>query len=235
MKEKLIVALDAFYEEDARQLIDCLGSSVGTFKVGLEQYLSSRGKILEYLRKKNKRIFLDLKFHDIPNTMQAAARAAVRENVWMFNIHVTGLEGMKKVCEAASEESKKIGTSRPLVIGVTFLTSLANDDLLDLGITLPLEELVLKRAVLAQKAGLDGVVCSPREVSDITQNCGRNFVAVCPGIRPSWSDPGDQKRIMTPAEAVSKGAHYIVVGRPITEAKEPREAAEKIIQEMGAG
>lgn len=234
MKEKLIVALDAFYEEDAQHLIDCLGSSVKIFKIGLEQYLSSRGKILEYLRKKNKKIFLDLKFHDIPNTMQSAARAAVRENVWMFNIHVTALEGMKKVCEAAYEESQRIGTTRPLVIGVTVLTSLENDDLLDLGINLPLEELVIKRAALSKKAGLDGVVCSPKEVSGIAENCGQEFITVCPGIRPSWSVPDDQKRVLTPAKAVSEGAHYIVVGRPITGAKDPREAAEKIIQEMEA-
>ncbi|MBZ4686490.1 MAG: orotidine-5-phosphate decarboxylase [Clostridia bacterium] len=232
MKAKLIVALDTPEEKRVRELVTVLKDKVDIFKVGLEQYLASRGKVLDYLRSNGKKVFLDLKFHDIPNTVEAAARVAVREGVWMFNMHVSDFEGMKRVAEAALEEAEKTGIVRPLVIGVTVLTSMSEEDLQETGIPLTPQELVIKRALLAQKAGLDGVVASPREAKSIRENCGEDFISVCPGIRPAWAAKGDQKRIMPPGTALKEGAHYLVVGRPITKADDPGEAASKILAEM---
>ncbi len=232
MKNKLIVALDTSDEFKVKELVDILDDKVNIFKVGLEQYLSSRGKIIDYLKKKDKKIFLDLKFHDIPNTMKAAASVAVKEGVWMFNMHVSDYEGMKMVAETAAEEAYKLNIKKPYVLGVTVLTSLNQDDLYDVGIDLSPQELVIKRAVLAKKAGLDGVVSSPKEAEAIKNNCGKEFISVCPGIRPVWSVKGDQKRVMPPSKALESGAHYLVVGRPITKAEKPDDAAEKIIKEI---
>lgn len=232
MKEKIIVALDTSEEVKVRELVETLGSTVNTYKVGLEQYLTSKGSVIDYLHSKNKRVFLDLKFHDIPNTLAAAAKAAVKEGVWMFNMHVTNMEGMKRVVETVEEESARLGIPKPLVIGVTLLTSMAQEDLLETGITVSPQELVVRRSELAKKAGLDGVVASAREVEAIKKSCGSAFITVCPGIRPIWAAKGDQKRVTTPAKALKAGAHYLVVGRPITMAENPYEAAEKIIEEM---
>ncbi|MFW6036059.1 MAG: orotidine-5'-phosphate decarboxylase [Halothermotrichaceae bacterium] len=232
VKEKLITALDTSKEKRLIELVNNLEQNVEVFKIGLEQYLASRGKALDLLKEKNKKIFLDLKFHDIPNTMAAAARNAVREGVWMMNIHITGKEAMKWVMEAVTDEAAKLGVDRPLVIGVTVLTSLDDKDLNDLGINVTTEELVIKRAALAKSAGLDGVVSSPREAAKIKKACGNEFITVCPGIRPEWSVKGDQKRIMPPAKALEVGADYLVVGRPIRTADNPAQAADKIIKEM---
>lgn len=231
-REKLIVALDTSDEERLKYLVEKLDENVIYYKVGLEQYLSSRGKVLDYLRNKNKMVFLDLKFHDIPNTMAAAARVAVSEGVWMFNIHVTGISGMKMVLEAAKDEAEKQGIKKPLIIGVTVLTSLDADDLRQLGIEYTPAETVLKKAVLAEKAGLDGVVSSAREAKAIKESCSNSFVTVCPGVRPDWASKGDQKRVMTPGMAFREGADYLVIGRPITKAEEPEKAVGKILDEM---
>ncbi|MFW5972177.1 MAG: orotidine-5'-phosphate decarboxylase [Bacillota bacterium] len=233
-KSKLIVPLDTSEDSRLRYLVEELSDRVDIFKVGLEQYLASRGKVLDYLKKKDKKVFLDLKFHDIPNTMAAAARRAVAEGVWMFNIHVTGVEGMKWVIDAAQDEAAKRNIDVPLIIGVTVLTSLAEDDLEQLGIDYTPAETVLKRAMLARKAGMDGVVSSPREARIIKESTGNKFVTVCPGVRPEWAATGDQKRIMTPADALNEGANYLVIGRPITKARKPAESAEKILKEMEA-
>lgn len=231
-RQKLIVALDTSDQEKLKSLIADLGDTVDVFKVGLEQYLASRGKVLDILKEKGKKVFLDLKFHDIPNTMAAAARRAVNENVWMFNIHVTGSEAMRQVMSAATEEADKLAIECPLIIGVTVLTSLSNDDLEQLGYQGTAAESVLKRASLAKKAGLNGVVSSAREAASIKKEVGENFLTICPGVRPVWASKGDQKRIMTPSAAISEGADYLVVGRPITQAENPAEAARKILDEM---
>lgn len=231
-RKKLIVALDTSDENNLRYLVENLGAKVDIYKVGLEQYLASRGKVLDYLRDKGKKIFLDLKFHDIPNTMAAAARMAVAEGVWMFNIHVTGSEGIKGVVDAVGDESKKRGIKKPLIIGVTVLTSLDYNDLKELGIDYSPAETVFKRAKLAKRAGLDGVVSSAREAKNIKKKCDSTFITVCPGVRPDWASSGDQKRIMTPASALQEGADYLVVGRPITQADEPAKAVTKILEEM---
>jgi len=231
-REKIILALDTSKEGRVQELTAALGDRIECFKVGLEQYLASGGKVMEFLSREGKRVFLDLKFHDIPNTMAAAARCAVRSGAWMFNIHVSGKEAMKWVMEAVNDEAAKMGIDKPLVIGVTVLTSLADSDLKELGIKLPLKEVVINRARMAAETGLDGVVCSPREAGIIKSECGRDFLTVCPGIRPSWAVKGDQKRVMTPSEALQDGADYLVIGRPVTAADNPLEAAERILNEI---
>ncbi|MFW6264489.1 MAG: orotidine-5'-phosphate decarboxylase [Bacillota bacterium] len=231
-RKKLIVALDTSDEVKLKKLLDELGDTVDIFKVGLEQYLASRGKVLDLLKKKGKQVFLDLKFHDIPNTMAAAARRAVNEKVWMFNIHVTGSEAMRQVMAAARDEAEKLGIECPKVIGVTVLTSLSDEDLRELGYQTTAAESVITRAKLAKEAGLSGVVSSAKEADSIKKEVGNDFMTVCPGVRPIWASKGDQKRIMTPSAAISEGADYLVVGRPITQAEVPAEAAKKILSEM---
>ena len=231
-KEKLIVAIDTNEFDKAKQLIDTLENDVDIFKVGLEQYVATRGKTVDYLNEKGKKIFLDLKFHDIPNTMQSAVRAAVRDNVWLMTIHVSDLEAMKQCALAAKEEAQKLNVQKPIIVGVTVLTSLSNEDLQDIGCNYTTEELAIKRAKLAKEAGIDGIVCSAKEVDKIVKACGDEFVKVCPGVRPVGEDAGDQKRIVTPAEAIQNGATYLVVGRPITKAQDPAQAARNIVKEI---
>ena len=212
-RDKLIVAIDTDDFDKAKELIDQLEDSVDIFKVGLEQYVATKGKTVEYLKEKGKKIFLDLKFHDIPNTMKSAVKAAVRDNVWLMTIHVSDLEGMRQCAEIAKEEAAKLNIEKPIIVGVTVLTSLSNEDLQDIGCNMTTEELVIKRAKLAKKSGIDGIVCSAQEVDRIVEVCGEDFVTVCPGIRPASASAGDQKRVVTPADAIKKGAKYLVVGR----------------------
>ena len=228
-KDKLIVAIDTDNFDKAKELIDQLEDSVDIFKVGLEQYVATKGKTLEYLKEKGKKVFLDLKFHDIPNTMKSAV---VRDNVWLMTIHVSDLEGMRQCALVAKEEAAKLNIEKPIIVGVTVLTSLSNEDLQDIGCNMTTEELVIKRAKLAQKAGIDGIVCSAKEVDRIVEVCGKDFVTVCPGIRPSSSSAGDQKRVVTPAEAIKNGAKYLVVGRPITQSENPKQSAIDIAREI---
>ena len=234
-KDKLIVALDFDTREKAVETIQRLEADVEIFKVGLELYLASRGKIVEYLQEKGKKVFLDLKFMDIPNTVAGAAREAAKMGVFMFNVHVPGGKQMMASAREAVEQVAAGGQQKPLLIGVTVLTSLDQNDLLQLGITQDIKELVIARAKLAKEAGLDGVVASPREAAEIKSTCGHEFLSVCPGVRPTWAAAGDQKRIMTPKDAINQGASYLVVGRPITGAADPAEAARKVLEEMEEG
>ncbi|WP_101773609.1 orotidine-5'-phosphate decarboxylase [Peptostreptococcus faecalis] len=231
-KEKLIVAIDTDEYEKAVDLIDSLEKSVDIYKVGLENYLASNGKTVDYLVSKGKKVFLDLKFHDIPNTMKSAVKAVINKGVWMLTIHVSDMEGMKQCAQIAKEESERLGIKKPLVVGVTVLTSLSNEDLSDIGCNMNTEETAIKRAKLAKAAGLDGVVCSAKEVDKIVEACGNDFVTVCPGIRPKTAEVGDQKRVVTPSEAIEKGASVLVVGRPITKAENPSIAADEIVKEI---
>ncbi|SFE76924.1 orotidine-5'-phosphate decarboxylase [Peptostreptococcus sp. D1] len=231
-KEKLIVAIDTDDYEKAVKLIDSLEDSVDIFKVGLENYIASRGKTVDYLKSKGKKIFLDLKFHDIPNTMKSAVKAVIRDGVWLMTIHVSDIEGMRQCADVARSESERLGIEKPLIVGVTVLTSLSDNDLKDIGCDMNTQELAIKRAKLAKEAGLDGVVCSAREVSKIVDACGKDFVTVCPGIRPASIEVGDQKRVVTPGEAILNGASVLVVGRPITRAQNPSELADKIVKEI---
>lgn len=162
--------------------------------------------------------------------MQSAVRAAVRDNVWLMTIHVSDMEGMRQCAVAAKEEAEKLGIEKPIIVGVTVLTSLSNQDLQDIGCNMTTEELAIKRAKLAKEAGIDGIVCSAQEVDKIVEACGKDFVTVCPGIRPANASVGDQKRVVTPKDAINKGAHYLVVGRPITKAENPSEAAINIVK-----
>lgn len=231
-KDRLIVAIDTDDFDKAKELIDQLEDSVDIFKVGLEQYVATKGKTVDYLKEKGKKIFLDLKFHDIPNTMKSAVRAAVRDNVWLMTIHVSDLEGMRQCALVAKEEAERLNIEKPIIVGVTVLTSLSNEDLQDIGCNMTTEELAIKRAKLAKESGIDGVVCSAKEVDKIVEACGKDFVTVCPGIRPATSSAGDQKRVVTPAQAIRNGAQYLVVGRPITQSENPKQSAIDIAKEI---
>lgn len=231
-RERLIVALDTDSFDKAKDLIDKLDEVVDIFKVGLEQYIATKGKIIEYLKDKNKKIFLDLKFHDIPNTMMSAVREVTKDNVWMMTIHVSDIEGMKQVAKIAKEQAEELNIQKPIIVAVTVLTSLDEKDLKDIGCNLDIQEAVIKRAKLAKEAEIDGVVCSAQEASYIVENCGPDFVTVCPGIRPSSLDAGDQKRVVNPTEAIQNGAHYLVVGRPITQSHNPKESAINMMKEI---
>lgn len=231
-KDRLIVAIDTDDFDKAKELIDQLEDSVDIFKVGLEQYVATKGKTVDYLKEKGKKIFLDLKFHDIPNTMKSAVRAAVRDNVWLMTIHVSDLEGMRQCALVAKEEAERLNIEKPIIVGVTVLTSLSNEDLQDIGCNMTTEELAIKRAKLAKESGIDGVVCSAKEVDKIVEACGKDFVTVCPGIRPASASAGDQKRVVTSAQAIKNGAQYLVVGRPITQSENPKQSAIDIAKEI---
>lgn len=234
MQDKLIVALDFPTEQEARDLIVLLDDAVSYYKVGLELFLNSRGSIIDFLKMRKKKIFLDLKFHDIPNTTAQAARWAATLGVDMFNVHATGgSEMMRKTMEVVQEACLKENMTLPTIIGVTILTSFDEEGIARVGFRDTIQNTALNLAALCQEAGLNGVVCSPHEAVAIKAKCGSDFLTVCPGIRPAWAATGDQKRITTPADAVKIGVDYMVVGRPITKAENVKEAALKILAEIG--
>lgn len=212
LKDKLIVALDASTIKEEEKLLDILSPHVNIFKVGMELFYSCGPKVIDVIKKYDKEIFLDLKFYDIPNTVRAASKAITRLGVCMFNVHASGgVSMMRSALEASEEESNKLGISRPKILGVTVLTSLDKSS----------DEEILKLARLTKEAGLDGVVASGQEITPLRKEFGKDFLIVTPGIRPKGADMGDQKRTLTPEEALAKGADYIVMGRPITKAKDP--------------
>lgn len=240
-KDKIIVALDVPTVGEAVSLADTIGE-VGALKVGLELITSCGAPQAVTALSKKGRVFLDAKFKDIPNTVAGAARAAVRAGAWMFNLHAMGgADMMKAAKEAAEDEAEKLNVKRPLIIAVTLLTSIDAEAARSVGFDSVnsesvIKSLVVRLAVLAKSAGLDGVVASPEEIEPIKKACGADFLVVTPGIRPKWSASNDQKRITTPAEAIKRGADYIVIGRPITsppkEVGGPREAIIAIIKEL---
>jgi len=231
--DKLIVALDVDTLDSAKTIVDTLYPAVKIFKIGNQLFTNAGPSSVEYVVNKGGAVFLDLKFHDIPNTVAGAARAAVKLKVFMLNVHVQGgFDMMKKTMQAAKEEAEKLKIQRPLVLGVTVLTSMGEKDLKDLEIRKGVKSQVTYLAKLAKEAGLDGVVASADEVQPIRWSCGDDFVIVTPGIRPELAQKNDQKRTATPKEAISLGANYIVVGRPILEAKDPKAAAEEILREI---
>ena len=235
IKDRIIVALDVPSEAEALALIEAL-PQVTFWKVGLELFVSSGPGILNTLKQRQKRIFLDLKFHDIPNTVAGACRATARYGVDLLTIHAAAGKETLSLAQAAVQEGAKVaGTSPPKLIGITLLTSISSRQLaFDLKIPLELPEYALQMALLAQEAGLDGAVCSPQEVEQLRQTCGDEFVIVCPGVRPSWADKGDQTRSLTPAQAIKAGANYLVIGRPITAAADPGTAWQRICEEVDA-
>lgn len=233
LKEKIIVALDVDQIEACNKLLSKLYPTIKIFKVGSQLFTTKGPEVVSTVKRRGATCFLDLKFHDIPATVGNAAIAATKLGVYMFDVHAGGgLEMMKRAVEASSETAEKLKLNKPLILGITVLTSMNDEDLRALGVGRPSKEQVLFLAELAKKAGLDGVVASAEEVESIKKNLGKDFIVVTPGIRPSWSWMADQKRVATPKEAFESGADYIVIGRPITQAKDVKIAAEKVIDEL---
>ncbi len=232
-REKLIIALDVDTGEKALSLIDALKGDVKYFKVGLELFSSCGPSIIRDVNRTGCRIFLDLKYHDIPNTVSKAAVSVTSPGVFMINLHALGgYDMMKKAAEAVRREADRAKIPRPKIIAVTILTSMDEMALKKAGISDTMDAEVLALAGLAKEAGLDGVVASPLEVKPLRAAFGKDFLIVTPGVRPAWAASGDQKRTATPAEAVACGANYIVVGRPVTEAGDRKAAVKKILEEM---
>lgn len=230
--DQLLVALDVDTVAEARALADRLRGIAGGFKIGSRLFTSEGPAIVEELAGRGDRVFLDLKFHDIPNTAAGAVAAATRLGVWMMTVHASGGGAMMRAArEAASQEAARASRPAPLVIAVTMLTSLDQQTLTDIGMTDGMAAQVGRLAALTEASGLDGVVASPHEIDIIRRRCGRQFVIVTPGIRNATDVKGDQSRTMTAPEALAAGATYLVVGRPIIAAKDPRAAAERIVSE----
>lgn len=229
---KIIVALDYDSSLAAIALAERLNPTHCRLKVGKELFTHCGPQIVDELHKLGFEVFLDLKFHDIPNTVRHAVKAAAKLNVWMLNIHCMGGGAMIK---AAKEEIESFGKNAPLLIGVTVLTSMSQAQLKQLGFNNSLHDTVQNLANMAYDEGLDGVVCSAQEVSFLRNAFASPFRLVTPGIRPSWAKSDDQHRIVTPCDALQMGSDYLVVGRPITQAADPAEALEKIIHEISGG
>jgi len=228
----VIVALDFPTAEAALDLAARLDPARCRVKVGKELFTRSGPAVVERLQAQGFEVFLDLKYHDIPNTVAAACRAAADLGVWMVNVHASGGRRMM----AAAREALEAGQgARPLLIGVTVLTSMGPEDLAEVGISVPPEEQVLRLARLGRDSGLDGVVCSPLEAAPLRQALGRDFRLVTPGVRPAGAAKGDQTRIMTPADALAAGSDYLVIGRPITQADDPVAALTSILADIGRG
>jgi orotidine-5'-phosphate decarboxylase len=227
-KDKIIVALDVASAEQARELVQQLGSQVGWFKVGLQLFTSGPA-IIEEIKAGGAKVFLDLKFHDIPNTVRLAVRSACALGADMLTIHLCG--GLE-MCRAAIEGRADWST---LLLGVTVLTSQNDQTLAEVGIKANVAEQVLLLATLAKAAGIGGLVASPQEVRALRDQFGSHFTIVTPGVRPSGTNPGDQRRVMTPSEALKAGSDHLVIGRAITAAADPVAALNGILEEMEAG
>ena len=212
--------------------------AVGGIKLGLEFFLAHGAPGVRYafpapVRATGVGFFLDLKLHDIPNTVAGGIRAVVELEPTFITIHTAGGPAMmRRAAETAAEEARRLGVARPRLLGVTVLTSLDRDDLEATGVKADPSEQVLRLAALARESGLDGVICSPLEIAALRKACGRDFVLMVPGIRPAGTASGDQKRVMTPGEAVRLGANHLVIGRPITEAADPASAADAIARDL---
>ena len=233
--DRLIAALDVPTREDAECLVKQLGDSVSYYKVGMELFYALGGDIVTWLKEQEKKVFLDLKLHDIPNTVGNGLCSLLRLRPDILNVHTAGgLRMMKAAREALQAAADRERVSCPKLIGVTVLTSMDAEDWAGLGHTGIIADAVLRRAQLAQEAGLDGVVASPAETAEIRRVCGDDFLIVTPGIRPAGISHDDQRRVMTPAGAIRAGASQIVVGRAIYAAEDPRMAAESVLKEMEA-
>jgi len=231
--ERLIVALDVNSREGALSLVHALRPRVQRFKVGVELFTACGPPLVREILEKGGQIFLDLKFHDIPNTVARAAVAAARLGVGMFTIHLSGGPMMaRRAADELEAHCQVYRVPRPKILGVTVLTSLSPADFEQLGIGRSIEDQAVALAEVGKAAGLDGVVCSPREARLIREACGRDLLIVTPGIRPEGSEPDDQSRTQSPKVALEAGADFIVVGRPIVKAADPLEAAENIILQM---
>jgi orotidine-5'-phosphate decarboxylase len=232
-RDRIIIALDVQTKDEGIALVSRL-KDARTFKVGLELFTSEGPALFKKLKALRKDVFLDLKLHDIPNTVAGAVRSAFKHGVQMTTIHASGgREMMARAADIARHTARETGRPKPLLLGVTILTSLRSADLQEIGLGPDVGSQVLRLAGLAKAAGLDGVVCSPHEIEVLRREYGPDLIIVTPGIRPVWAAAQDQKRIMTPAEAVALGADYLVIGRPITGAPSPNEAFLRIVEELG--
>ncbi|WP_323752883.1 orotidine-5'-phosphate decarboxylase [Marinobacter sp.] len=228
---KIIVALDFPSQDTALALVDQLDPVKCRLKVGKELFTRSGPQLVKALQGRGFDVFLDLKFHDIPNTTSSAVAAAGDLGVWMVNVHASGGEKMMVACR---ERLESFGADKPLLIAVTVLTSMSGEDLAGIGITDSPEVHVSRLATLTKNCGLDGVVCSAQEAPRLKAEQGAGFQLITPGIRPLTADKGDQQRIMTPADALKAGSDYLVIGRPITQAADPLAALEAVHAEVVA-
>jgi len=230
--ERIIIALDVADRSQAIDLVEKL-SDARTFKIGLQLFTAEGPPLLSAIQEMGKSVFLDLKLHDIPNTVAETVRGCTGYSVRMMTIHASGgREMMVRAADVAREEAEKRGVEKPLLLGVTVLTSLKDAELTEIGVRDSAIGQVIRLAQLARDAGLDGVVCSPQEISSVRKKIGNDILVIAPGIRPLWTEAHDQKRIMTPADAVKKGADFLVIGRPITQDKSPSHAFQKIVEEI---
>lgn len=229
MDSKLIVALDFENLNDALHLVDKVDPSSCALKVGSEMFTLFGTNFVKYLISRQFKVFLDLKFHDIPNTVAQACQACAELGVWLINVHALG--GIRMM-DAARKALEQYGSDKPLLIAVTVLTSFTQEELTGIGINHPVIEQVKNLALLASEAGLDGVVSSAHEVQAIKQSCGNKFITVTPGIRLSDNSKDDQSRIMTPLQAIKEGSDYLVIGRPITQASNPAGVISEILSEI---
>lgn len=231
--DRIIVPLDVPDEDGAIALLDHIPHAT-FWKVGLELFVSAGPNILQRLKERQKKIFLDLKFHDIPNTMAGACRSAARYGVDLLTIHAAaGSTALQASRQALIDGAAEYGQAPPSLLAITLLTSFnARALAVELNVSLELPEYVLKLALLAKENGLSGIVCSPQEAQQIRDICGEQFLRVCPGVRPTWAISGDQRRLLTPKEALDNGANYLVIGRPITASDDPATAFRRICEEL---
>jgi orotidine-5'-phosphate decarboxylase len=236
IRDRIIVALDVETAAEARSLISELRGEVGAFKIGLQLFTAAGSAFVKGAAKSGAKIFLDLKFHDIPNTVTKAAVEAARLGVWMFNVHALGgREMMKRTVDAVSEVCERESLARPKVIAVTVLTSGNAETLKETGINTDINSQVKNLAKLAAENGLDGVVASPLEVGLVRQTVpDKDFLLVTPGIRPANATNDDQKRVMTPGEAIAAGSNYLVIGRPIVQSKDRVGAVNEILASISS-
>jgi orotidine-5'-phosphate decarboxylase len=229
-EDRLIVALDVSSAAEAQKIVQALGPAVSTYKVGNQLFTAEGPGVVRELVGTGKKVFLDLKFHDIPNTVAGGVRSAAALGVSMLTVHAAGGSAMLRAAVDAAKQAPK----PPIILAVTVLTSLCDADLQQTGVAGRTLDHALVLATLARNCGCDGVVASPHEARAIRQNLGAGLVIVTPGIRPAGSGKGDQSRVNAPAEAIAAGADYLVVGRPITKAENPAQAAQQILREIGA-
>ena len=227
-RDRLIVALDVPSATQARQVIQSIGESANTYKVGKQLFTAEGPQIVRDLVASGRKVFLDLKFHDIPNTVAAAVREAAKLQVSMLTVHASGGSKMLKAAAEAAAQSD----SKPMVLAVTVLTSLSDEDLSEIGFRGQVITQVIILGSLARKAGCGGLVASARETPDLRRELGNDFAIVTPGVRPAGTAAGDQARVLTPKEAIAAGATYLVVGRPILESTDPSQAARNIVREI---
>jgi orotidine-5'-phosphate decarboxylase len=234
-KDRIIFALDVGDMASAKKWVNTLGTSVGWFKVGLELFTAAGPEVVELITSSGIRCFLDLKFHDIPNTVGGAVRSATRLKAEMMTIHISGgSEMIRAAVRGADEESAALGVATPRIIGVSVLTSLSQNDLPSLGVDRPLKEHASGLVAMACKRGIGGIVCSPADLPFLRPLVPKDTLVITPGIRPQWSETGDQKRIATPGSAIASGADLMVIGRPISHAPDPVDAVKKIVEEIEA-